>query len=227
MKLLIIGFIVFLVNGSELFSQQLSTRTDKQVFHWLALGDSYTIGESVGRDERFPAQTARLIQNMQQKDTRIDYIAGTGWTTADLQEAITKSNLANQYDLVTVLIGVNDQYQGLDTGGYRKRFTRLLQTALLAVQERKERVWVISIPDYSATPFGRGSEIIHREIEAFNRINFDIACQYQVPYCNITGISLYAANDPTLTAADKLHPSAKQYQLWAIKLSNAIGSALQ
>lgn len=222
-----IGFLLIMGSSSLLFGQPAVSRSEKQVFHWLALGDSYTIGESVKPEERFPAQTACLIQNRFQKETGIDYIATTGWTSADLQDAIEKKKLDPHYDWVTLLIGVNDQYQGLDTGGYRTRFTQLLQIALLAIQGKKEKVCIISIPDYSVTPFGRGSESIHRELEAFNRINFDIADQYQVGYCDITGISQLAAGDPTLTAPDHLHPSGKQYHLWAMKLIDEMNRLFQ
>lgn len=227
MKALLTGIMLLLGIRSVCFGQQPGARSEKQVFHWLALGDSYTIGESVTANERYPAQTALFILTRSGKETQIDYIAATGWTSAVLQQAIAEKKPDTNYDCVTLLIGVNDQYQGLDTGGYRKRFIQLLQTALHTVQGKKEKVWVISIPDYSATPFGKGSERIRREIAAFNQINFDIVGQYQVRYCNITGISQTAASDPALTAADQLHPSGKQYHLWAIKLADQMNSLFQ
>ncbi|MDE3252911.1 MAG: SGNH/GDSL hydrolase family protein [Bacteroidota bacterium] len=219
--------MLILTCGAVLYGQTADSGTEKQAFHWLALGDSYTIGASVKAAERFPAQTARHIQNRFQKETDIDYMAATGWTSEDLQDALANSDLKQHYDWVTLLIGVNDQYQGLDTGGYRTRFTQLLKTALRLVQGNKERVCVMSIPDYSATPFGRGSGSIHREIANFNRINYDIACQYQVGYCDITGISQTAAGNPSLTAMDHLHPSGKQYQLWAMKLFERMSRLFQ
>ena len=150
------------------------------------------------------------------------YIARTGWTTTDLQDAINKTSLKSSYDLVSLLIGVNDQYQGLDTGGYRIRFTQLLQKAIQLAGNDKSRVFVLSIPDYSVTPFGGGSGKIKNEIDMFNAINKHVTLAYKVSYTDITPISREAVNDPFLNANDGLHPSGKQYQNWASLLEAAM-----
>ncbi len=120
---------------------------------YLALGDSYTIGQSVSANERFPAQTVALLRQQGIKIADPVYIAQTGWTTANLQQAINTQNPSPNYDVVSLLIGVNDQFQRVDTGTYAIRFTQLLEKAILLAKGRKSSVFVLSIPDYSATPF--------------------------------------------------------------------------
>jgi hypothetical protein len=120
---------------------------------FLALGDSYTIGQSVPEAQRFPSQTAAILQQQGWRISSPVYIAQTGWTTTDLQAAIASRNLAPGYDVVTLLIGVNDQYRRMDTAGYARRFEELLQKAISLARDKKSNVFVVSIPDYSATPF--------------------------------------------------------------------------
>jgi lysophospholipase L1-like esterase len=189
---------------------------------FLALGDSYTIGESVGSAERFPAQTLGLLKTRGIAVKEPLYIARTGWTTADLENAIASTNFAPLYDIVTLLIGVNDQYQGMDTAGYRTRFTQLLQKAIELAGNKSNHVFVLSIPDYGATPFGGGSARISKEIDDFNGISKQVTLAYKITYVDITSISKMAATDPSYTAADGLHPSAKQYREWALKLNATI-----
>jgi lysophospholipase L1-like esterase len=194
---------------------------------WLALGDSYTIGESVGTVDRYPAQTAALLKSAGMPIAEPQYIARTGWTTTNLQEAIGAASLKPKYDIVSLLIGVNDQYRGLDTGGYRLRFTQLLQTAISSAGNDLKHVFVLSIPDYGVTPFGGGSARISQEIDAFNSINKEVSLTYKVNYIDITPISREAHSDQSLTADDKLHPSAKQYQRWAGLLAIGIKQVFQ
>lgn len=196
--------------------------TDNLSRSFLALGDSYTIGESVATQNRFPAQTVALLKNHGVNVAEPQYVARTGWTTADLQNAINKTTLKSKYDFVSLLIGVNDQYQGLDTAGYRIRFTQLLQRAIQFAENDKTHVFVLSIPDYSVTPFGGASAKIKNEIDAFNNINNQVTIDFKVNYIDITPVSREAANDPSLTANDRLHPSAKQYQRWASLLEAAM-----
>lgn len=186
----------------------------------LALGDSYTIGQGVNRADRFPHQTVARLKEMNRNFLEPDYIAQTGWTTANLLDAIQRENKLKNYDIVTLLIGVNNQYQGKDTGEYRIQFTQCLQQAILHAANRKERVFILSIPDYSVTPFGRAMnpEKIAREIDMFNNINVAVAFSFGVKYIEITKSSRDALSDPTLIASDNLHPSAKEYQKWAEKL---------
>ena len=194
---------------------------------FLALGDSYTIGQNVQEQERFPAQTAAQLQKDYFSVANLQYIATTGWTTIDLQAAIAQQNPSGPFSVVTLLIGVNDQYQHMDTAGYRVRFAQLLQTAITLAGNRVARVFVLSIPDYSVTPFGGGSTRIKQEIDAFNAINKQITLAAGVAYVNITDISRQAATDQSLTADDGLHPSGKQYALWAKVLAPVIEKALK
>jgi lysophospholipase L1-like esterase len=194
---------------------------------YLALGDSYTIGQSVETNERFPAQAVSALLNDSIRLGAPQYIATTGWTTLNLQNAIAAQNPQGPFDAVTLLIGVNDQYQRLPIVDYPSRFTQLLQKAIALAGNRKNRVFVLSIPDYSVTPFGGGDTTIRNEINAYNAINKQITFYYNVAYINITDISRQAATDPTLIANDGLHPSGKQYALWVKLLAPLMAKALK
>ena len=185
----------------------------------LALGDSYTIGEGVLEADRFPNQTIRLLKADSVSITYpATFIARTGWTTQNLLSGIANANPAPTgiYDLVTLLIGVNNQYQRRDTTEYRIEFAQCLNKALAFAGNRKERVFVLSIPDYGATPFGSGNAAqIALEIDRFNAINKEVCMQNGIDYTDITPSTRMAATDPTLIAADSLHPSYKEYAKWA------------
>ncbi|GAC1383320.1 MAG: SGNH/GDSL hydrolase family protein [Ginsengibacter sp.] len=196
---------------------------------FLALGDSYTIGESVNAEQRFPAQTALLLSGYGIKINTPDYIATTGWTTQNLQDAINNKKPANNYSIVTLLIGVNNQYQGLSFSDYKNQFTSLLQQAIGFAGNNKNHVFVVSIPDYSVTPFARNRDTarIAREIDQYNAANKSITESFGVSYTDITPISREAKNNPDLVASDGLHPSASQYQRWAALLAPTIKAHLQ
>lgn len=192
---------------------------------FLALGDSYTIGQSVDVNQRFPVQTVAMLNNLGIPFKQPEIIAQTGWTTAGLLYRIDNSPPAStQYDIVTLLIGVNNQYQGRTQDEYRQQFTTLLERSIQYAGNRKRRVFVLSIPDYSVTPFaaGRNRELIAAQIDSFNVINKTISELYQVNYIDITGDSRQATVYPSLIANDGLHPSGEQYRLWAAKLAPAI-----
>ncbi len=195
---------------------------------YLALGDSYTIGESVPQSQSFPYQlTAQL--NTQTKVNAPDIVAVTGWTTNNLINGINNSGLTNNtYDFVTLLIGVNDQYKGLSQDSYRDRFVILLNTAIKFAKGNKTNVFVISIPDYSVTHYAAGSNtaMIAKEIDEFNAINKAESDKAGVNYLNITDISRQAATDPSLLANDGLHPSGKMYGLWVKKLALMVKTQL-
>lgn len=184
---------------------------------YLALGDSYTIGESVPADQRYPAQTANLlrIQNIDIKDP--DIIAVTGWTTADLIDALNLNPPRKTYSVVSLLIGVNNQYQHKSLDAYKIEFTELLNWAISYAGNNKDHVFVISIPDYSVTPFASAMDTaeIARQIDNFNDANKKISQDAGVHYLDITGISRQAKNTSSLTASDGLHPSGDQYRLWS------------
>jgi len=176
---------------------------------YLALGDSYTIGESVDASERFPVQLARTLKL---GEPRI--IAKTGWTTDELNAAIDAANVTETYDLVTLLIGVNNQYRGRDAEQYRGEFAALLRRAIGFAGGDAQKVIVVSIPDWGVTPFaeGRDRAKIASEIDRYNAINREETQRAGARYVDITPIS--RGNDTALVAADGLHPSGKQYGQW-------------
>lgn len=197
-------------------------------YSYLALGDSYTIGEGVGEQERFPYLAAKMLREQGMAIKKPKYIAQTGWSTIALQQAITKEEPLGKWDLTTLLIGVNDQYQHLDTAGYRKRFTELLEKAIGLTDNSAERVFVLSIPDYSMTPFVKaGQETISVEIDAFNKINREITLAHGVAYVDITALTREVKDDPSLLANDGLHYSSKEHQKWAEKLVPFVRSAFE
>ena len=202
----------------------------KDGVHILFLGDSYTIGQSISPDERFPEQTISLLEKKEIACSEPVIIARTGWATQNLIHAIEQKNLQQQFDFVTLLIGVNDQYQGISSDTYEKNFTALLQTAIGYAHHDPSRVIVISIPDYSVTPFAQDEEKtaseIAAEIDLLNAINLRIAKQNDVKYINITEISRKAKDDLSLLADDGLHPSAKMYAEWASLIAGEIATAL-
>ncbi len=203
--------------------------TASTALRYLALGDSYTIGQSVSEMDRFPAQTVKMLAGNNINIDSIQYIATTGWTTVNLIDAISAQNPPHTFDIVTLLIGVNDQYQGMDTASYRPHFTTLLNTSVALAANRPERVFVLSIPDYSATPFVPSSDKarVRKEIDQFNAINKEITLAHNIAYIDITPASREALSDPSLVANDGLHPSGKQYAKWVALLAPIIKNVLK
>jgi len=189
----------------------------------LCLGDSYTIGQSVSETARFPELTLALLATKEINFSNPDIIARSSWTTDELTKAVESKKLNNSYDAVTLLIGVNDQYRGIDTTIYAQNFESLLLKAVKLASLNNKHVFVMSIPDYSVTPFALNARQtpgqIAADIEMFNQINKRIANQHQVNYIDVTPISKLATNDTELLAQDKLHPSGKMYALWAEELA--------
>lgn len=183
---------------------------------YLALGDSYTIGESVDAAECFPNQLADFLKagGLQ---TEVTIIAKTGWTTNELWDGIQASEINPPYDLVSLLIGVNNQYRGYDINEYREQFVFLLNKSIEYAGGDPQRVIVLSIPDWGVTPFarGQGGERIARDIDAFNAVNREESEKAGAQYVNITPISREAEHDTTLIAPDGLHPSGRMYMEWA------------
>ena len=182
---------------------------------YLALGDSYTIGESVTENERWPVQLAEALRK---KGTIIEdpkIIATTGWRTDNLANAINIARLKDEYNLVSLLIGVNNQYQGKPIAQFTKEFEELLNTAIKLAGGKRENVFVVSIPDYGYTPFGKPKqEKISKELDEYNNLTREIVKKYNIKYFYITDISRKGLTDPELVAEDGLHPSGKQYGLW-------------
>ncbi|RYF91351.1 MAG: SGNH/GDSL hydrolase family protein [Chitinophagaceae bacterium] len=213
----------FVATGGDRFPD-----TPNAVKSYLALGDSYTIGTSVTIEQRFPNQAAIQLSQQSVAFKIPDIVATSGWTTGNLLVELAVHPPAGTYDIVTLLIGVNNQYQGRSQAEYRTHFTELLNKAIGYAGGRKARVVVLSIPDYSVTPFAQGGDTsrIAREINEFNNINKEISTAAGVHYLNITDISREARQDPSLIAGDGLHPSGKQYDRWSARLVPIIKAAL-
>jgi lysophospholipase L1-like esterase len=183
---------------------------------FLALGDSYTIGQSVEKSLRWPLQLADKLATDGYEASEVEIIAKTGWTTGQLLDAIDDQNPEGPYDLVSLLIGVNNQYQKRDTAEYRAEFKMLLQKAIALSGNDPDKVFVVSIPDYSVTPYVEKMDTvrIRKQIDIFNLINLQETEGENISYVNITPISRNAKDDPTLIAGDDLHPSGKMYEQW-------------
>jgi lysophospholipase L1-like esterase len=192
---------------------------------YLALGDSYTIGESVDEQDRWPVQFIHLMIKQGKSFQNPGIIAKTGWTTDELIKAIEAAKLTGKYDMVSLLIGVNNQYRGWSKDTYRKEVVQLLNTAIGFADGKKNHVVVVSIPDYGVTPFAadKDPERIAREIDEFNAINKEESIKAGVHYVDITAHSRLAKTDPALIANDKLHPSGKMYQYWAERVAEEMG----
>ena len=196
---------------------------------YLALGDSYTIGESVPVYESFPYQTVQLLRKEGWLFQAPEIIAKTGWTTGELQAGINNTLLLKSYDIVTLLTGVNNQYRGLSIDSYTKEFELLLNQAIGFAGQKNEQVFVLSIPDWSVTPYAanRDQSKIAREIDAYNAINNNLAKKYSAVYLDITPGTREATTGNGLLATDGLHPSGKEYARWAKQLTNAIQQQLK
>ena len=222
MRLLLISLILAI---SQLFCTKTSTepptkptiptipKTD--TLHYLALGDSYTIGESVTVEDRYPVQLINSLSLSTTTEKDLTIIARTGWTTDNLQVGISsKPDLRTEYDLVSLLIGVNNQYRGYPIDTYTIEFRELLEQSIGFAGGDTSRVFVVSIPDYAYTPFGNGDPNISQGIDDYNAINAAITAEYGINYFNITPISRKGLDEPELVASDGLHPSGEQYQRW-------------
>lgn len=196
---------------------------------YLALGDSYTIGEAVLFSESFPHQTVQMLSEKGVPLSSPEIIATTGWTTGELDAAIKQSDFLKNYDLVTLLIGVNNQYRGLSLEDYKIEFSDLLKKAIDFAGGRPKNVFVLSIPDYGATPFAKdhNPQKIAAEIAAFNTIAKAICVKSKVVFIDITWGSKAALHDAELVAADGLHPSGKEYHKWAEQLTKAASGVLK
>ena len=195
---------------------------------WLALGDSYTIGEGVPEAGRWPMQLARALRDagIPIADPRV--IATTGWTTDELATAMDDAEPLGEWDFVSLLIGVNNQYRGREVDDYVGEFARLLQRAVALANGRADRVLVLSIPDWGVTPFTFASErdpqAIADALDAYNAAASDICAAHGVAFVDITGISRDGGGEPDMLAGDGLHPSAAQYARWtAAALPVAMG----
>ncbi|MDB4902680.1 MAG: GDSL-like Lipase/Acylhydrolase [Mucilaginibacter sp.] len=207
-----------------------TTMTSPDSLTYLALGDSYTIGQSVNREQSFPHQLTDALNYSfisAKSPFYVQYptiIATTGWTTDDLINGIANGGITNKkFSFVTLLIGVNDQYEQLSLSNYKVKFVQVLKIAINFANGDTSRVFVLSIPDYGVTPFGSGrTSVIGPEIDQFNAVNRDESKKAGVNYLNITTISREAATNRGLVASDGLHPSAQMYKLWVQQLEPVV-----
>jgi lysophospholipase L1-like esterase len=231
--IIVLYSLLFLWSCSKEEVQEVSNGTEDyngeivKPVTWLALGDSYTIGQGVKEKERFPAQTVRFLDERNIKVNELNYIAVTGWSTFDLLGGLNYYQ-PKSHTIVSLLIGVNDQYIAWDTIGYRARFTELLKRSISLANEKPNHVFVLSIPDYGVTPFARflDTKEIARQINQFNQIILEVTEEYGCPFVDITPFTREAINNPSLICEDNLHPSGLDYGRWAEKLALAIRGVL-
>lgn len=183
---------------------------------YLALGDSYTIGESVDEKERWPVQLVEQLETKNQFFKQPSILAKTGWTTGNLNEAIISENITETFDIVTLLIGVNNQFQGRSITEFQEQFRELLIKAISFANNKPENVIVVSIPDWGVSPFASSWDRakISSEIDAFNAIKKEETHEQNAIFVDITPISRLALNNSEFIASDNLHFSGEMYGLW-------------
>ncbi|MEI7587765.1 SGNH/GDSL hydrolase family protein [Runella sp.] len=186
-------------------------------YRYLSLGDSYTIGESVAPEERWSMILSDMLRKNGVDLSDPEIIAQTGWTTAELTDGIKSRNPKGPYNLVSLLIGVNNQYRGQSLERYRTELQGLLKQAIGFAGGNNERVFMLSTPDWGVTPFAKGSDQakIASEIDAFNQVAQEECAKLEIAFVDITPLSRTAKNDISQIANDGLHFSGKMYRQWA------------
>jgi lysophospholipase L1-like esterase len=199
------------------------------MYTYLALGDSYTIGEQVPLHDNFPYQTAKLLQKEKIEVSDPVIIATTGWTTDELAMAVREEGIKETFSFVTLLIGVNNQYRGRVVENYRQEFTQLLDQSIVFANGHTQNVFVLSIPDWGVTPFAQGTDRqkVAREIDAYNASNKDITLAHKCNYLDITDSTRKNGTTREYLAEDGLHPSAREYTIWAERLTPMIVKILK
>ena len=234
-KLLFSGAVVLAVGIIVL--QSFTKRTisvpvikkDKHMYSYLALGDSYTIGEQVSSQDNFPHQAVSLLQKKHVDVGEPVIIATTGWTTDELAASIREHNLVEKFSIVSLLIGVNNQYRGRSVENYREELEQLVNQAVGFADGKAENVFVLSIPDWGVTPFaeGRDRQKIAMEIDAYNAAKKEITLAHKCHYIEITESTRKNGTDAAYLAGDGLHPSGKEYAIWAELLADEIEKQLK
>lgn len=201
----------------------------KHYFTWLALGDSYTIGEGVPLHASYPYQTLQLLRSKHIHFHAPEIIAKTAWTTFELADQLLHTTLSEQYDFVTLLIGVNNQYRGLSVKEYKEDLEFLVKKAIHLAGGNSSRVILLSIPDWGVTPFAKDRDVagISAEIDIFNYAKADVASAYKLHFIDITPATRKAKDDLSLLTTDQLHPSATAYAEWAGMLFEKITQVLK
>ena len=197
-------------------------------YSYLALGDSYTIGEQVSFADNFPNQTVQILRKSGLAFYAAEIIAKTGWTTDELSNAIEHTITLEDYDIVSLLIGVNNQYRGRSATEFKIEFEHLLQKAIQFSGNRPYRVVVLSIPDWGVTPFadGRDRKQVAKEIDMYNDVCKKSVAAFKANFINITTSQREDGSKTEFLASDGLHPSGKEYKKWAAELADAILKAL-
>lgn len=200
----------------------------KHHFSYLALGDSYTIGESVPLHEGFPYQVVQLLRKQGLHFHAPEVVAKTGWTSFELAEHILHTQLNEHYDFVSLLIGVNNQYRGLPISDFANDFEFLLKKAIHFAGNKPERVIVLSVPDWGVTPFAAGRDVqkISEEIDSFNQVCENTVHKSGGHFINITTQTKLAKENQDLLASDQLHYSAQSYAVWAEKVAAVVSMHL-
>lgn len=228
MKKFYLLLLVFITLSCGSRDPKILETVENPQYSYLALGDSYTIGESVAESERWPLQLAQSLRDRGYKMAVPKIIAKTGWTTENLINGM-ENNLAVQrdFDLVSILIGVNNQYQGKPINEYEQELRKIFRKAINHSKTMEKGVFAVSIPDYGYTPFGIAhKEEISAEIDRFNEVYKRVADDFGVDFYNITPISREALNDPTLVANDSLHPSKIMYRRWVDQIVAQVAQKL-
>ena len=199
-----------------------------KIFSYLALGDSYTIGENVSLFEGYPYQTVQMMRRSGKMFNAPEIIAKTGWTTADLAVHLESLVLNPHYDFISLLIGVNNQYRSLPSSQYTLELEKLIEICS-KLTGKAGRVLVLSIPDWGATPFARGKDTatISKEIALFNNVNRVVSRKKEVRYVDITTGSHENISDLSYLSNDGLHPSPKAYARWAKLLVENMADELE
>lgn len=206
-KPLLLSVSLFSVGAS--FAQKENQKT------YLALGDSYTICQSVDSNKQWPKLLTNKLNEAGVKCEAPHIIAKTGWRTDNLLAAAEKEVGKKKYDIVSLLIGVNNEFQGRSVDDFKPEFQACIDFAIAHCKQGADGVFVVSIPDYGFTSFGKSRKgSISPRIDAYNKVCADVAAKQKVSYFDITAISRQKDKNNELVAKDGLHPSAKQYELW-------------
>jgi lysophospholipase L1-like esterase len=198
------------------------------MYTYLALGDSYTIGEQVSSDENFPHQTVALLKKQGIEVSQPVIIATTGWTTDELAASIREHNITDTFSFVTLLIGVNNQYRGRELENYKEEYAQLLDIAIRYADGHAQNVFVLSIPDWGVTPFAEGKDRaqIAKDIDAYNAAKKEITLAHKCHYIDITDSTRKNGTTAEYLAEDGLHPSGKEYKIWAQRLAPEVAKVL-
>lgn len=201
---------------------------DNKTYSWLALGDSYTIGEGVSLYDNYPYQCLQFLREESIALAAPEIIAKTGWTTGELIAQMTKQQLFSRYDVVTLLIGVNNQYRKLSRTDYEADLRWLIDKALLLVNDNRQKLILLNIPDWGITPTGAGLDrsLIAAEIDAFNHLKQNVALEYGLTCIDINTDYRTKGSADDMMVADKLHPAAAIYTDWAVQLKPVMKRAL-